>query len=566
MKTKSRSILIQCLIISSVLLSYLAICSTAEAQIQRYFRKSVSLFRIQVPADMSRHQGKFVYDALYDQLHSMGRFDYNPIPLRPGISLERLFEIVKQYSEDYQVERAAKQFELLDDHYKEERITGETLDMLIKGTYIIIPKIVNFNISKNVEKHTDQEGSESWKASVSVSYTLEIEVWNAENLGTDENPRWEPYLEDQTSVSTTGSKSKNYSRKVNKDNIAQDMVDDAVKNSLFLLKLQMGKALKELEMFTIKAQVSESNLRKDIVKFDFGRNVGLNIDDPFKVVYYSNQPDGSQKAVEVAYMKVRKTWQEESQAQVLILYNPEHLKESELINPGDQVLEHPKMGLNFVFRSGYAPYSLKPDSTDYYMSYDDGHDEYLFESDQGEISGTAALTFGVELDLAQFTGNSELYLFNDYTLLLNHPMWGGIAELGLRKKFYMRRLGFFYGASLGAFAVTGRVGEVPTTEEGFMYQHPNGGAEIPEGADIKLFGWTLGANLTAGFQYLLSPESALTFEGGYRFYAPIDGNMWTVEAEKDSETWEMEINEFEGQPAPADISGAWGTIGLIISI
>ena len=555
----------------TIILCYLS-AVPAEAQIERYFRKSVSLFRIQTPDDMTLHQGEFIHNALLDKLRSMGRFDYNPIPIRPGISLERLFETVKEYSQTHQLDRAAKQFELMDEHYKEERITGETLDKIIAGAYIIIPRVVNYSVGKNVEKDTDKEGNESWEVKVSVSYSLKLEIWNAENQGTEQNPRWEPYLEAETSISTTGSKSKTYSKKVKKEDISRQLVDDAVKNSLFLLKLQMGKSLKKLDMFTVKAAVTDRNLKRDIIKFDFGRNVGLHIDDPFKVVYYERLPSGDSKKVDVAFMKVRRLWQNESQAQLLILHNPEGMRESEIINPGDQVIEHPKMGLNFTIRSGYAPYSLKPDTADYWMYYDDGHDEYEFESDQGEISSAIAIVFGWEFDIAPYTGSSELYLYNDYTLLLNHPMWGGLAELGFRKKFYKRRLGAFYGASAGVFAVTGKIGEVPFPSgepaKDFMLQRKNDwdSGHIPIGSDIKLTGWSIGANLTAGLNYLLSPEAALTFEGGYRLYPKIDGGLWTIEAEYEDETWEMEIDEFEGEPAPADISGFWGAVGIVFSL
>ena len=262
----------------------------------------------------------------------------------------------------------------------------------------------------------------------------------------------------------------------------------------------------------------------------------------------------------------RKTFRNESQAQVLILNNPYRVKEKELINPGDQVIEHPKMGLNFTCRMSYAPLVMEP-RTDW-SEYSNNEDNYYYESDQDPVDGVTGLTFGAELDLAQFTGSSELYLYEDNTLLFNFPMLGGLAEVGIRKKFYKRRLAGFYGASLGAFGMSGYLGEVLIFES----NSTNGGlitpsnAIIPLGSDLRLTGWTIGLNLTAGINYLFTPEVALNIDGGYRLYPDISGDMWTIEAEHDGDTWELQANEFLAEPPDAKISGLWYSIGFIFSL
>ena len=549
----------------------LASINTAQAQIERYFRKSVSLFRMDIPDKMTDYQGRIVYNSLLDQLKSMGRFDYNPIPLRYGTDLTRVFAIAKEYAEDHQLERASQQFELMDDHYKEERITGETLDQIIQGAYVIVPGIQNLSFSRDVKKITDKDGNTRWKAKVGVNYTLKLEIWNAANIGSDEKPNWDPHLEDTISLSTSGSESETFSKKPNTDNVTDKLANGAFENSLFLLNLQMGKALKKLEMFTIKASVTQSDLKKDLVKFDFGADVGLHIDDPFKVIFYERNKAGEKKKVEVAYMKVREVAPRESRAQVLIVHNPYRVKEKELINPGDQVLEHPKMGLNFSFRMSYASLVYQPRSEDYWMYYFDGWDHYYFESDQGPVDGVTGITFGAELDLAQFFGSSELYLFEDNTLLFSFPMMSGLVELGVRKKYYKRRLCGFYGASLGAFGMTGYIGEVPdeinSTKDYMLqrYDDPSSG-HIPIGSNMLLTGWTMGVNLSGGINYLFSPEVSLNLDAGYRLYPPIAGGFWTIKAEDGGESWKMEIDEFTAEPPDAKISGLWYSLGFIISL
>ena len=554
-----------------LLILALTMVSSTNAQIEKYFRKSVSLFRIEIPEDMTRRQGEYVYDALYSKLNSMGRFDYNPIPFRPGISIEKLFEIVKDYAEDQQLERAEKQFELMDEHYKEERITGETLDKIIAGAYIIIPRVDSFSKSVDSDKVTEKDGDTKYKYSVSVKYSLKVEVWNAANIGSEENPNWEPYLEDSFTISTIGKESQELNKKVKSSKLEESLADEAVRNSLFLLDLQMGKALKQLDMFIIKAQVTDANLKTDRIKFNFGKNVGLHVDDPFKVLFFEKNPDGSKKKIEVAYMKVRKVWEDESQAQVLILQNPYRVKEKELINPGDQVLEHPKMGLNIIVKTGSAPLFMEPDSEGIWMTYYDGYDNYYFESDQGVVNGVGSLTLGIEFNLAPLLGISETYLYEDNTLLFNAPMIGGLAELGYRKRFYKRRLAGFYGIGLGVFGMTGNIGTVPNgnvTGADFMYQTPGDPSSdhIPAGSDVLLTGYSVGLNFSGGFNYLFTPEAAMTFEAGYRSYPHINGGLWTIEAQEGDETWELDIADFTNKPPAAKILGLWWSVGFIISL
>ncbi len=548
------------ILVLMVLSIMLMITHDSNAQIERYFRKSVSLFMINIPDDMTRRQGKIIYDAVLDKFISLGRFDYNPIPIRPGISVERLFEIVKEYAEDKQLERASKQFELMDEHYKEERITGETLDKIIQGAYIIIPHIEDFNVSHRTDKVKNKDGSEAFKLKVKVKYTLKVEVWNAENLGTPENPRWEPYKEDSFKITGMGNSSKTFSKKPKAHIVKQRLVDEAIKDSIFLLKFMMGKEIKKLDMFTIKAKVIQCDLKKDFVKFDFGTNVGLNIDDPFDVIYYEKTKEGERKKVNVAYMKLRKIAENEAKAQILILKNPYKVKKSEIINLGDQVVEHPMMGLNINLRTGYFPLFMKPDSAGIWMSYKENNNEYYFESDQDSVDGIIGLTLGVELNLGQFTGISELYAFNDNTLLLNVPLLVGLSEFGVRKRYYKRQLCAYWGTSLGVFGLTGKVSEVPSGGMSIS------GDTIEEGTDIQVTGYSIGFNLSAGFNYLISPEMSLSFDVGYRLYPDVSGSLWLIEAVEGDDTWELDNNKLIIQPPDAKISGLWYALGFIVSL
>jgi len=430
---------------------------------------------------------------------------------------------------------------------------------------------VDFSVSRSSGKETDKQGNEQFKYKVSVSYGLKVEVWNAENIGSEEEPNWQPNMEDSFTINTTGSESRTFEKKVKPAEIEADMIDEAVSKSLFLLGLQMGKSLKSLDMFLIKAAVTSSDLKQDMVKFDFGRNVGLKTDDPFKVVFYEKKPDGSKKKVEAVYMKVRKVWEKESQAQALIVHNPYRVKESEIVNPGDQVLEHPKMGLNITVKTGFSPLYIKPASDSVYMFYNDGWDDYYFASDQKAVDGVGTLILGLEFDLAPFTGISELYLYEDNTLLFNVPMLGGLAELGFKRKFYMRRLAGYYGASLGIFGMTGYIGTVPRgniTGADYMYQRQGdiSSAQIPAGAEVKLTGASPGLNAVLGINYLVTPETALTIDAGYRLYPNITGILWKLEAEDIGKTWELDLDEFEGKPPSAHIFGLWTAVGIVINL
>lgn len=559
--------------ISIIVLSILVLAAVipAQAQMERYFRKSVSLFTLHTPKDMTRSQSKIVYNALLDQLQSMGRFDYNPLPLRPGLNLTQVFGVVKEYAQDKQVERASKQFELMDEHYKEERITGETLDKLIAGAYVLVPSISDYRVSKDVEKKTNKESKDYWVAKLSVDYTLKVEVWNASNIGSDAEPNWEPFMESSFSISGHGSESETFYKKVEVKNVRDEMAEQALEKSLFLLNLQLSKSLRQLEMFKIKASVTSANVKNDVVKFDFGNDVGLRVDDPFKVVYYEKKKDGSKKNVEVAYVKTRKIGKNETQAQILILKNPYKVKPSEIINPGDQIIEHPKMGLNVYFRLGQAPFSIEPDSEGVWMYYNDGVDDYYFESDQEAVSGVPSLAIGAEFDLGQYTGTPELYLFNDYTLLLNFPLLGGIGELGVRKKFYKRQLSANIGAAVGVWGINGYLGDVPfgnNSGASYMYHEKNNpfSDHIPAGSSVWLKGWAPGIGFSGGLSYLVSPEMSFNLDGGYRLYPNINENFWTVEIQDGGHTWEMDMEDIDSAPPSAKIIGAWFSAGLVYNL
>jgi hypothetical protein len=148
---------------------------------------------------------------------------------------------------------------------------------------------------------------------------------------------------------------------------------------------------------------------------------------------------------------------------------------------------------------------------------------------------------------------------------MNYPIIGVVGELGVKKRIYKRRLELNGGANLGILWLWGKISHIPegyATGDTTMYI----GDSIPSGTSVFMRGFSTGLSLNAGWEYLLTPELALTFEGGYRLYIPIKNKMWDVWARYDEKNWDLDFDNFIAKPGPADISGYWYSFGVIFSL
>ncbi|MCK5760779.1 MAG: hypothetical protein KAH33_05765, partial [Candidatus Delongbacteria bacterium] len=113
-----------------ITLTLLLITIVLSAAMEEYDRKSISIFKMDVTPSAimaTRPDVQQIYDGIFKKFTGMGRFDYNPIPA--GVTnASELFEIVKEYTTDKIEERAGKQWDIKNEYYGSNFVTGENVD------------------------------------------------------------------------------------------------------------------------------------------------------------------------------------------------------------------------------------------------------------------------------------------------------------------------------------------------------------------------------------------------------------------------------------------------------
>ncbi len=227
-------------------------------------------------------------------------------------------------------------------------------------------------------------------------------------------------------------------RRVRAQNPTRYMMDAALDD------VTMGRVInsvRNLSEFLIRAEISEPDMEKDRVEVTLGEGetsttLGIRTDAGYKVIEYVSDGD-SQSSREVGYIKVRQREDNLLVAQPIIVDRDFEL--------GDQVVEYPKQGFGLNLRGGGA-YSLDP------------------ERFGGELGLDLDVNLGPGFNL------SETYIMlSGGAMLASNDFFGGLVELGIQKKWYMRQLilaatlkggGLFEGGDNGdgAGGVTGLVG------------------------------------------------------------------------------------------------------------
>lgn len=500
-----------------VIFFVIAVFSSIFAKMEEYSRKSISLFKMDLSSEArlvaEKEDVKYIYDKIFDRLtKEMGRFDYNPIPA--GVSdPKELFRIVKEYTETKIEERAAKQWDIKNEYYGTNFITGENVDKILNGAYILFPRIDAFVVTKK----KDDEG----KVRYTVTEKVSMKVYSAENKGTAENPNWVPKLEKTISASGSNAVSLGALLKLptgKKGNPRNDALKSATSGMLeFLIK-----DLKKLDFFKIKALVTKANPKKDAVSFGFGKNVGVKLDDAYTVGYFQKDKYGKEKYVETGYVKVRKIRQSESDSQLLIVNNPRGEKEADLFYEGNQLYEYPLVGLNIVLNGGMG--MLK------------GFDGY---DDEGEIEEVPmAPMFGLkaEYNIAKVLQISELYFAIDADLSMptyqnedtdfEPELTSFTGEISFLKKFYSRRFAWYLGGGAGYHMVTYKPENEDLDEEDY---------------------YSIGGKVFLGFNYLLGKNAFIDLTIGAKFY----GELLTEDGDEVFETpdWWLSNEDypFEGE-------------------
>lgn len=470
-----------------------------SAAMEEYDRKSISIFKMDVtPAAITatNQDVQQIYDAVFQKFTNMGRFDYNPIPA--GVTnASELFEIVKEYTATRIEERAAKQWDIKNEYYGTNFVTGENVDKIMNGAYILFPRLNAFAVTK-------KKKGDDFTASVSVS----VDIYAGKNTGTVDDPQWTPEL--VKTINASGSNAFGNLFDLNLNPKKKDKRKEAIKSATNGMLMFLEKELKKVDAFKIKALVTKAEPKKDEISFNFGKNVGVNVDDAYTTGYFLNK-NGKQVFVETGYMKVRKVKDKESVSQLLIVTNPKREKEDDLFNEYDQCYEYPLVGLNVFVQGGMNSFKYWSD-TDFPAG-----DTELQEETMCPFIG-----LNIEYDVAKFIKIPELYLnasvdiqaleLGNYTYT---DEWGflqttefktstAIAEFGFTKKSFSRRFGWYFGADFGYMMMTFE----------------------PDGDEEESY-YSVGGKVKGGINYMISKQVLFDVGAGYRFYGELtdeDGN------------------------------------------
>ena len=186
----------------------------------------------------------------------------------------------------------------------------------------------------------------------------------------------------------------------------------------------LKKKMKELEEFRIMATLSQISRSK--FGFDMGRDHSIKIDHRYKT--YVNKSDGSRKMT--GFGKIRKVEETYSEAQTLIGKPQE----------GDQLVEDPKLGINFIGGFATAPLAINQGTSEHTVS---GSHPCIFlglEYEMGPLTGISELYSAVNLRLASPGVEGISYYDSATQILLN---------LGLIKKLYFKRFALNLGGYIG---------------------------------------------------------------------------------------------------------------------
>ncbi|MCK5760460.1 MAG: hypothetical protein KAH33_04150, partial [Candidatus Delongbacteria bacterium] len=276
---------------------------------------------------------------------------------------------------------------------------------------------------------------------------------------------------------------------------------EAIKGATNGMLLFLEKELKKVDAFKIKALVTKAEPKKDKIAFNFGKNVGVNVDDAYTMGYFQKNKKGKQVFVETGYMKVRKVKAKESISQLLIVTNPKNEKEADLFNEYDQCYEYPLVGLNIFVHGGMNSFKFWGDT------------DFSVENDLVEENIAPFVGVNLEYGVAKYIKIPELYLNVSADIIMaelgtfTYP--GGsdefetsvaVIEFGITKKFFSRRFGWYIGGDVGYAAVTSTCDTTPELDGEFN---------------------SVGGKVKGGINYMLGKQLLFDLGVGFRFYGEL---------------------------------------------
>jgi len=242
----------------TVIIAVVSMLFILNAAMEEYDRKSISIFRMDVAeaAKMASQQDvDLIYQMVFEKFVGMGRFDYNPIPA--GVNdPAALFDIVKEFTATKIEERAAKQWDIKNEYYGSNFITGENVDKILNGAYIFFPTLETFILTK-------KKDSDDFTATMSVK----VDIYSATNTGTLDAPVWSPVL--TATVNASGSNALGTLFDLGLKDKKKDKRVEAVKSAANGMLMFLEKEVRKVDVFKIKALVTKADVKKNEISFNW---------------------------------------------------------------------------------------------------------------------------------------------------------------------------------------------------------------------------------------------------------------------------------------------------------
>jgi len=430
------------LIVAIIIIHIIPLPQKSCCQIKEYHKKTVILLQLPPDTPMKNDQKIFTEKRLHHMLQRMGRLVYVPVKISTGIEVSEVHKIAQRYAENHQLAIARQQWKLYDPHYKEERITGETLDLIINSSYVMAPRIVQVNLPNTL--------------------MIELDIWGLPEKTSRNRPELLATVSAQNEGNLTGE-----------SDPFRDLVEDALKS----LEVNLSK----LDMFIISSKVIE--VKKNRVAIQYGRNMGVKIDDWYKIVGYRKV--GRHKVQEnLAFGRVRNISRDESTLQIRWFTKKGKDLTEKGIFKGDQVVEIPKRFIDVSVSMLMAPYSAEGGifekyNGDFWETRTDIEQIYPLE-----LKGRFHLKTLIPRTLA-----SEWYLITKLGGFLSDINGFKIGIIGLEKKASFGRFDFGLSGIFGIHWVFTKLyeeGETQSEEAGIWAESSSWGYEMAFNMDVLL--------------------------------------------------------------------------------
>lgn len=513
-----------------------------------YQRKTIAVFGAARPSDSGEPgSGGPAPGFLKEAFQGLGRFDYEEIPVRRSDDLYDFLERYQRRVEDTAADKAAREL-TPEAKFKEVIVDGDDLDRILRSAYALLPQGRFSNWIQLEPKVTivDRNGRFYRKTSVTFRshYTFRLMVYDLAA-----NRTIARYAASYPLDYTLSREVRISAKDAKKPQRAQ--IDRAFRDELLLvLTAQPRRHLlsqaharlrgeipmilrwaRGLDPFIIKSQILEADWEQEAITMAFGKDAGIRMDNGYRVVRRIKREDGGFDLKDVGMVKVRRIDATMSVAQPLIVNEP--------FAPGDQLIERPRLDLNSSLKAGLSPFRIPAAR----VAMPEGP-----SFTQPESFYAPAITLANEYGLGAMTGISELYALLDASVILGHPIFALQGEVGLMRKHFQRRWGWYYGGKIGLLHAMASGG--PATFRGITYPSSTLSADAP------------GISGIVGVNYHLTPDALFTLDLGVQAYTPTMG--WSIQGRGKHRELDQWLGNYGGLP---DVSASGVTLrtGLAIT-